>query len=301
VKKYGIPYQGSKNKILGQICRYFPKADHFYDIFGGGFSVTHFMAENRANDYKEFHYNEIRKDVPRLIKDAIKGRYSYSSFKPEWISREDFNRKKDTDAYVACCWSFGNNFKYYLFSPENEKTKKSLHNAVVFNVFDDFAKDFFGFNCFPVGFDCIKKRRLYINQVTRERGGDNIDLQQLQQLQQLERLGQLERLEQLGEKITLHSKDYRDIRIKKNSIIYLDPPYIGTADYGSSFNHKEFYDWAASIDEPVFISEYSLDDSRFFKIANFKKRSLMSRSGVNNIKDEGLWVNKKARSILLKR
>ena len=161
MKKYGIPYQGSKNKILGQICRYFPKADHFYDIFGGGFSVTHFMAENRANDYKEFHYNEIRKDVPRLIKDAI--------------------------------------------------------------------------------------------------------------------------------------------RIKKNSIIYLDPPYIGTADYGSSFNHKEFYDWAASIDEPVFISEYSLDDSRFFKIANFKKRSLMSRSGVNNIKDEGLWVNKKARSILLKR
>ena len=41
--KYGLPYQGSKTKIVEHIAKYFPNADHFYDLFGGGFSVTHYM------------------------------------------------------------------------------------------------------------------------------------------------------------------------------------------------------------------------------------------------------------------
>lgn len=40
---YGIPYMGSKKKIMETLQRYFPPADNFYDLFGGGFSVTHFM------------------------------------------------------------------------------------------------------------------------------------------------------------------------------------------------------------------------------------------------------------------
>lgn len=31
---WGIPYQGSKTKLVERIAKWFPNADHFYDLFG---------------------------------------------------------------------------------------------------------------------------------------------------------------------------------------------------------------------------------------------------------------------------
>ena len=70
---YGIPYMGSKDKICDELIKIFPKADHFYDLFGGGFSVTHAMFLRRSRDYKQFHFNEIRKGACGFIERAIKG------------------------------------------------------------------------------------------------------------------------------------------------------------------------------------------------------------------------------------
>ena len=106
--KYGIPYMGSKDKIAGSLALNFPQKKHFYDLFGGGFSVTHYMLINRARDYEHFYYNEIVPSTVELVRKAIAGEYSYDRFKPEWISREQFFKRID-DAYVRICWSFGNN------------------------------------------------------------------------------------------------------------------------------------------------------------------------------------------------
>jgi hypothetical protein len=116
--KYGIPYMGSKGGICDKLIPIFPKSDHFYDLFGGGFSVTHAMLKHRPHDYKHFHFNEIKTPVVDLIKDAIAGKYSYANFKPPWVSRESFHAKKATCGYTACLWSFGNNQGTYLFGPE---------------------------------------------------------------------------------------------------------------------------------------------------------------------------------------
>src|SRR3990172_9310909 len=99
-EKYGIPYQGSKTKIIEHIAKFFPPDEHFYDLFGGGFSCTHYMLVNRSKSYKHFHFNEIRPGICELIKDAIDGKYNYEVFKPEWISRERFMSEKETNAYV---------------------------------------------------------------------------------------------------------------------------------------------------------------------------------------------------------
>lgn len=53
-EKWGIPYQGSKTKLVEKIAKYFPNADHFYDLFGGGFSMSHFMLVNRKRSFKHF-------------------------------------------------------------------------------------------------------------------------------------------------------------------------------------------------------------------------------------------------------
>src|SRR6267154_1843740 len=147
--KYGIPYQGSKTKLIEKIARFFPNADNFYDLFGGGFSVSHYMMLHRSKSFKHFHFNEIRPGICDLIKDAIDGKYNYDVFKPEWISREDFFKRKESCAYIKIIWSFGNNGEGYLFGEDLESPKRSMHQAVVFDEFDQYMKDTFKIDKWP--------------------------------------------------------------------------------------------------------------------------------------------------------
>lgn len=60
--------------------------------------------------------------------------------------------------------------------------------------------------------------------------------------------------------ILLHS-DYKNLNIPKNSIIYCDPPYEGTAKYSTgAFNHDAFWQWCrekAAEGHQIYISEYN--------------------------------------------
>jgi site-specific DNA-adenine methylase len=286
---YGIPYMGSKSKIVDKVCRIFPKAENFYDLFGGGFSVSHYMIRNRSKDYKEFHFNEIRAGINELIKDALAGKYSYENFKPEWISRERFNSEKDSNAYIKIIWSFGNNGDSYLFGESIEQYKKPLHNAVVFNEFDDTAKKILGMDKFKEVFS-VTDRRLFVRSriALMNKGSRKGELQQLERLQQLQQLH-------------FYNTSYEKVPLKKDSIVYCDIPYIGTADYGNSFNHRKFYDWASSLGLPVFVSEYRLDDSRFKVVASFEKKSLLSATENRTAKAEKVFANKEAYELLRSR
>ena len=76
MSEYGIPYMGSKAGIAASIALNFPKADHFYDLFGGGGSISHYMALNKAKNYKTFHYNEIKTIIADVVKRAIAGEFN---------------------------------------------------------------------------------------------------------------------------------------------------------------------------------------------------------------------------------
>lgn len=289
-EQWGIPYQGSKSKVISRISKYFPNADHFYDLFGGGFSVTHYMITMRKNSYKQFHYNELRPGLPELIQDAINGKYNFDVFKPEWISRERFEREKETNPYIKIIWSFGNNGRTYIFGKDIEKEKHSMHQAVVFDEFDEFMENTFGLTKWPNKLDITGKRLLlkkYVNQRI-----------ELEQLQQLERLEQLERLQQL-QQLEFTNLDYRKVKIEPNSVIYCDIPYKGTADYGNQFSHSAFFDWAAAQENALFISEYKVDDPRFFLLKEFSHRSIFS-NGENNAVTERLYGNKVAFDLIEK-
>jgi len=295
--KYGITYMGSKAKIAASLALNFPTAENFYDLFGGGFSMTHYMLENKDHRYNRFFYNEIKSDIVDLVKRAIAGEYSYKVFKPKWISRDDFFANLD-DHYIKVIWSFGNNQRSYLFGRDIEHYKKSMHNAVVFDEFDDFAIKVLGFKKWPSNVNTFKKRRFYFRQkvVFDNKGmkrGDLQRLEQLEQLQQLERLQQLQQLQQLEQlpKLNFSSLDYRKVEILPNSVIYCDPPYAGTADYGNQFNSVEFLNWAANIKSPVYISEYQIKDPRFELVYSVDKRSLLSSDKTVGDKAERLYWN----------
>lgn len=57
--------------------------------------------------------------------------------------------------------------------------------------------------------------------------------------------------------------DYRDVEIPVGAIVYADPPYYGTASYGSEkFNTSEFWDYMRDISKTnkIFISEQNAPD-----------------------------------------
>lgn len=273
-KKYGIPYQGNKSKVIKHIAPLIPPAENFYDLFGGGFSVTHFMMVNRGGDFGRFHFNEIRPGVCGLIRDAIAGKYSYSNFTPGWVSREDFLSKKDSCAYTKLIWSFGNNGRDYLFGRKIEANKRSMHQCVVHGEFDNFCAKLTGIGEWPPHISGPADRRLFMKRKIRDRIGERIDLQQLQQL---ERLQQLEQLEQLQ----FYSLDYRAVPIMDNSVTYCDIPYGGTASYdgGKNFDRAEFLEWAAESPHPTYVSEYDIKDDRFHMLKEIETRSTMAAKG----------------------
>lgn len=314
--KYGIPYMGSKQEIADEIIKIFPSADNFYDLFGGGFSITHAMLSRRASSFKCLHFNEIKADIVNLIKRAISGEFNYENFKPQFVSRNDFESNLN-DPYVRCVWSFANNQRNYLYSRDIEPYKKSMHNAVVFNDFDELATKVFGFNKFKDGYS-IEARRLllrnrivcfvkngfpdflkcYLNSKQLEKletqkeqyrfwqSGRFPQLRRLQQLQQLERLQQLQQLQRLEQlqRLKFYTTSYDQVPILPNSIIYCDPPYKDTGDYGNEFNHNAFLDWCDKQDSAVFISEYKIDDQRFRLINGVRKKAKFVNS-----KDKGVF------------
>lgn len=122
MSKYGMPYKGSKDKIAEKIISVLPEADCFVDLFGGGGAISHCAA--MSGKYKKVIYNEFEPLVYKGLKMAVNGEFSNEN---RWISRKVFFKLKDSDPYVAMCFSFGNDLKSYAYSPEIERFKKHLH------------------------------------------------------------------------------------------------------------------------------------------------------------------------------
>lgn len=296
--KYGIPYMGSKASIVEKMLEVIPEADHFYDLFGGGFSVSHCALTKFPNKWKHVHYNEVDKGTTDLVSKAINGEFSYKNFKPQWVDRETFAQEKNKDAYIGICWSFGNNQRNYLFGKSIEDKKRSGHMAVVFEEMNTFVAEVLGFTSWEsVGLDGdgkIKERRLYWRRKCAFKRLER--LQQLQQLQQLERLEQLERLQRL--QITALS--FEQINVPPGSVIYCDIPYAGTSKYKNTdqFDRKWFLDWASSHPLPVFISEYSIEHSGLALIWSISKKQKLCATKTRKVFEERLYANASALKIL---
>ena len=118
---------GSKSKIVKHIVPLFPSADNFVDLFAGGGAVTHYAMTTAK--YKHFVFNDINPLMPKAFGMALNGEFENEK---RWISREEFFRLRDTDPYVAICFSFGNNLSDYMYSKEIEPIKEAYHYALFF-------------------------------------------------------------------------------------------------------------------------------------------------------------------------
>ena len=283
----GIPYMGSKRKlaidILQFITRRHPDLTDFYDLFGGGGSVS-FTAIANCGDNMTVHYNELNSHIYHLV-EYLK---THKELEPkffEWVTREEFFKqcsRTDADWYsgfVMSCWSFGNKQSSYIYGADIEEIKRLGHEVVVNCCAESMAK----LNIeIPNLFDIkgIQKRRTvfcdYIEKLTKSR----FDMQNLESLVFIESLARLQNLQNL-QNLQITNKSYENVIITGNNpVIYCDIPYKGTGEYKErGFNHDAFYDWAAACTYPVYISEY---DAPFQQVYAFTHRS--SLSATNNKK-----------------
>lgn len=281
-----------------------PSAPVFVDLFCGGCAIAH--AALLSGRFGKVIINDIEGDVSRLFVDAVNGRFKSET---RWVSREDFFRLREIDPYVRYCWSFGNNGRTYLYSKEIEPYKRAIHYAVFFGDFTELRR------LCPLVADAVetalegiesrKERRVLIGKAIVARlkavatpedlkgnplygqiklkGGGVVRLQRLESLQSPERLERLERL----------NLDYRDVPLPEDCVVYCDPPYANTEQYGieiSRFDSEAFWAWARDCKRPLFISEYNAPDD-FVPIAEFAHRARASRNK-NNAVTERLFVHK---------
>jgi len=60
--------------------------------------------------------------------------------------------------------------------------------------------------------------------------------------------------------VVFTSKEYWDLQIPLNSILYCDPPYAGTTRYSTDFDHVKFWEWVRVMSirgHSVWVSEYN--------------------------------------------
>jgi len=122
---YGLPYQGSKNRIARRLVDALPAAPVLYDVFCGGCAITH--AALLSGKYSRVVANDINGMIPAAFEKAIRGGFRNED---RWISRDDFRRLYKTDPYVASCFSFGNNLRWYCYARDLEPYKRALHYAI---------------------------------------------------------------------------------------------------------------------------------------------------------------------------
>ena len=276
-----MPYKGSKSKIAQQIINILPEAEWFVDLFGGGGAIIDCAMQSIK--WHKGIYNELESITYKGFCMAVNGEFHNEK---RWISREDFFKLKDSDPYVAMCFSFGNDLKTYCYAREIEPWKKALHYA---RVQKDYSKlERMGIKSDGSRKDIVKHKDLYRQKYLDWLGKNVILPEEFERLQNEERLQNLESLQRL-QRLQRLNLSYEKVDIPDNAVIYCDIPYKQTNTYLSDFDHEKFYEWALKQEQNVFISEYDMPDD-FYLVTEFDRTSLLSPNSRETMKEK-LYCN----------
>jgi site-specific DNA-adenine methylase len=92
-------------------------------------------------------------------------------------------------------------------------------------------------------------------------------------------------------KITFLNKDYKDIKIENDAIIYLDPPYKGTAKYKNDIDHDELKGYIRDSHITIYVSGYT-NVYNLNLVAEFNHHSSIATTNKNRGLIERLYCNK---------
>lgn len=283
--KRGLPYVGNKGKKVEQIMEVLPDGKRFVDVFGGGGCVS--LTAASSGKYEEVIYNDQRKTVVELLKALVNDEPHFNLMDYVALTREQFVDWRDNQpdsiqrTLALTVYSFSNDQKTYLWGKNNEHEKLLLTRALFYG---NTGTEFDQLYDYSLNANAISDKYRLFHEWRRNQmniSSHRDQLQQIDRLQQLERLQKPERLEQLEYSV----KDYRELVIDTDDIIYCDPPYAGTSENYGGFDHKAFENWYLHEcpAKEVYISEYT--QLPYTEVAsNLGKKINFTASG--NRKDE---------------
>lgn len=239
---YGLPYKGSKNRIAKWVVSNLPANDILVDIFAGGCAVTH--CAMLSGKFRRVIANDIC-DVPEIFGKALRGEIDTSNFP---LTRDEFNETTDTLSRLV--YSFGNDQTSYIYSREREGVCLSAERVIYGKTIEE------RYSAYKRFFQVLKH---YLS------SGSNVDrnISELLAVESANRLLAVERAndDDAGASVAFENTrtDYMDFKVPDNSTVYADPPYKGTtvSQYKVDFDYDAFEDWLASVEFPVFVSEYT--------------------------------------------
>jgi len=265
--KYGLPYQGSKSAIAEWVVAQMPPAEVFVDLFAGGCAVTH--CAMLSGKYKKFVANDIT-PVPSAFLKAVE----FGVEDLRFVSRQDF--QSCDDWLTKIIYSFGNNCREYMYSPQNEELARAIHLSV-FEHHHEPLSELTGLNIeyYIKDMGWFEAYTLLKKLISQTVGGDGRAVH----IERINRIKALNNpvLRQKAKNLLVVQGDYRNLEIPKNSVCYCDIPYSDTAKYHNEFEHQEFYRWCKTQNQHLYISEYKMPDD-FTEISRTKKLNQMSAS-----------------------
>lgn len=250
---YGVPFKGSKSTIAKWLVGLLPPSHTFVDLFAGGCAVTH--CAMLSGKWERFVANDLT-DAPAMFVDAVRGEYDGYCTVPD---RSQFDQEKAADYALSVLYSFSNSGRSYLWSKKFEPVKvhasrmlamPSIHERRV-----EYKKFIHALSDYIREGDAVGKLMGSADGKDRSHGLQCLEgLERLERLQRLQGLQGLERLQRL-------QMDYREVPIESGATVYADPPYRGTTPGAyAEFDYREFDEWLASVDFPVYVSEYTCPD-----------------------------------------
>lgn len=288
-RHYGIPYMGSKQKLVDKIVPFIlkrhPGTDAFYDLFGGGASASLYTILKYP--HLDVVYNERSKAIGNLVKHIRdNGEIPF-----DFVDRSEFTKKYTGDDWYAgllqTCWTFGNNQKSYLYGIPLEEFKRELATLVmtgtgdtrkIERIADELLLKVYGKKeNTKIYLDPKRYKTPYQRRIVLARQITNLGV--MQHIARLERLVQIQNMPGVSTLGISVGTSYDEVPILgKQPILYCDPPYESTAEYRESdFDHKAFYDWCMAQTVPVYISSYKVSDSRLKLVKAIKTRSLLAK------------------------
>lgn len=241
---YGIPYKGSKNIYAVKILEALPPGKRLVDLFAGGCAIADCALRKFPGKWETVLANDIDERPLNLYKSCIMGVVPVSD---KWVSRDEF---ASADWATRLVWSFGNNWRSYLYGRNIEERKRKLHEWVLTGECSVCA--------FP-GIDGCKNRRLFLC------SKNNVQSERLKHLENLERLEALHNPFALA-CIEFSHMPYWRYKHKDGDVVYCDIPCQNTScdQYIKLFNHDKFWKWARKQPYDVYVSERRIPDLRYF-------------------------------------
>ena len=284
--KYGLPYQGSKNKLAERIVRLLPKRTHLIDLSCGGCAAS--PAALLMGKYEHIHINDLHWMCPTLFIDALTGKYNHEN---RWIRRHDLSFIDPIQdlqkRYLAVKHYFNRLDKSQQQSFEGGRIRgcsqsKQKKDSIPFRI-SSLGK--------AVKSSLSKKKYKRPSELQHNEGRNTVASLAIPRAaaQSAQIFG--------GQILPITSSvlDYEEVTIPEDSVIYCDIPYEGTDGYlekdKGGFDYERFYQWCERQTQPVFISSYQMPEDRFDCIEEFTHRSTFAQK-YNNLVTERIYVPK---------